>query len=198
VSDVRSAIGVAITLALAACQERNVTQAPEPILAPTRATAAEPARHMPGKAILDAGGVALGRTAATATRFAFGASRSEIEAAARALAVDPERSTLDECGAGPMAFTEYGGLKLNFQDDKLVGWFTEADPSAVTSDGIRPGIFLRDLAVTRSAQFIEGSTLEGEFKYIAADGERIGGFASGEGRDARIESLYAGVNCFFR
>ena len=57
---------------------------------------------------------------------------------------------------------------------------------------------MRDLHVSRSARMIPGSTLEGEFEYLAADGRMIGGFASGEGRDARIESLYAGVNCFFR
>ena len=68
----------------------------------------------------------------------------------------------------------------------------------VTTDGIRPGGFMRDLKVARSARMIEGSTLEGEFDYLAADGHTIGGFAKGEGRDAKIASLYAGVNCFFR
>lgn len=188
----------AVMLTLAACQQQEAAPAPAPTASPTDIATAEPAKRQPGKAILDAGGVALGRTAATATRFAFGAARGEIEAAASALMVDPRRTTLEECGAGPMAFTEYGGLKLNFQDDRLVGWFADPDPAVVTSDGIRPGILLRDLEVTRSAQFVEGSTLEGEFEYVAADGQRIGGFASGTGRDARIESLYAGVNCFFR
>ena len=41
-------------------------------------------------------------------------------------------------------------------------------------------------------------TLAGEFEYLAADGRPIHGFVEGEGRDARIASLYAGVNCFFR
>ena len=71
-------------------------------------------------------------------------------------------------------------------------------PQVVTSDGIRPGTFMRDLKVARSARMVEGSTLEGEFDYLAADGNTIGGFAKGEGRDAKIDSLYAGVNCFFR
>ena len=97
-----------------------------------------------------------------------------------------------------MEFTRYGPLTLNYQDGKLAGWFAKEGPQVVTTDGIKPGSFLRDLKVTRSVRMIADSTLQGEFDYLAADGHPIGGFAKGAGRDARIDSLYAGVNCFFR
>lgn len=192
----RVAAAVALLLIVAACGSSE----PAPVAVDTPAATATPAKQpQAGKAILDAGGVALGRTAATATRFAFGAARADVDKAAEAaLGSPPERSAIGECGAGPMEFSEIGGLKLNYLDGKLVGWFAEADPATVTSDGIRPGTMLRDLQIARSAEFVDGSTLEGEFAYVAADGQTIGGFATGEGRDAKIQSLFAGTNCFFR
>lgn len=201
---VRVSVALALAVALVGCRQEE--PAPDPVSpAIARATAGlAPAQNDSGKprsgsAILDAGGVALGRTAATARRFAYGAGRSAVDTAAEAaLGQSGARSAIGECGAGPMEFTQFGRLKLNYQDGRFVGWFAEADPALVTSDGIRPGIRLRDLQATRSAKFVSDSTLDREFNYLAADGETIGGFAAGDGRDARVESLYAGVNCFFR
>ncbi|ANY20888.1 hypothetical protein A6F68_02389 [Tsuneonella dongtanensis] len=201
---VRVALAVGLAAALAACGRTE----PEPVTVETpsssgtataEATTAPAEKPRPGTAILDAEGVALGRTAATATRFAFGTRRQDVDgAAAAALGSAGEQSANGECGAGPMEFTDIGGLKLNYLDGKLVGWFAEADPKAVTSDGIRPGIRFRDLQATRSASLIEGSTLDGEFEYLAADGQTIYGFVSGTGPEAKVQALYAGVNCFFR
>lgn len=195
----------AVTLALGACgQDREgepATQGssattPRPSSTP-KAIATVPARSV-RHAILDAKGVALGKNPGTARHYSFGSRRAKVEAAAGEWLGPPERSANAECGAGPMEFTRYGGLTLNFQGDKLVGWFLREQPHAVSSDGVKPGELLRDLKVTRSVRMIEGSTLDGEFDYLAADGNTIGGFAAGEGRDAVIESLYAGTNCFFR
>ena len=151
------------------------------------------------KAVVDADGITFDSRAGKTREINFGATRAEVDAMAERFFGKPdELSENAECGAGPMQFSRYGPLTMNFQNGKLVGWLAREGPEVVTSDGIRPGAFMRDLRIARSARMIEDSTLEGEFDYLAADGHTIGGFATGEGRDAKIASLYAGANCFFR
>ena len=166
-----------------------------PTASPAQATPPKPV----SKAVLDAGGIIFDVPGGKTGGLSFGTSRARIDQLAT-LAFGPpdEQSSNDECDAGPMEFSRYGPLTLNFRDGKLVGWLAREGPQVVTSDGIRPGARMRDLKVARSARMIEDSTLEGEFEYLAADGRTIGGFTKGEGRDATIDSLYAGVNCFFR
>lgn len=199
----RSVALLALAL-LGGCQEpaAPATTATNSATASATATPLPPPASAPtatGKAIVDAEGVAFGPSASTVRRLAFGTAQNLAVAAAEGVFKAPAvRSTNVECGAGPMEFARFGGLTLNFLDDELVGWFAVSDPIVVTSDGIRPGTLFRDLKVARSAALIEGTTLDGEFEYVAADGKTIGGFVSGEARDARIESLYAGTTCFFR
>ena len=149
--------------------------------------------------MLDAEGVTFDSPSGKTQEFDFGAPRAEVDAMAERMFGAPDELTEnDECGSGPMQFSRYGPLTMNFRDGRLVGWFAREGPQVVTTDGIHPGALMRDLKVARSARIIAGSTLEGEFDYLAADGHPIGGFAKGEGRDAKIASLYAGANCFFR
>ncbi|WP_120715782.1 aspartate-semialdehyde dehydrogenase [Tsuneonella amylolytica] len=198
-------------LALAACQQPAAERdAPARAATSTAAPSQTPATSAPPRAastvapsqvrhaIVDARGLAIGRNPGTATYFAFGTPRAAVEKAGDAWLGKGERSANGECGAGPMEFTRYGELTLNYLDKRLTGWFLKAEPQAVTSDGIRPGARLRDLRITRSVSIEEGSTLDGEFEYLAADGHPIRGFLKGEGRDRTVESLYAGTNCFFR
>lgn len=189
----------AAALLLAACGEQGDIPAPSSTGTASIDTAKAVVPARPGRAILDPGGVVFDGPGGKTGIFSFGTERLALEAAAtRALGAPGERTGLAKCGAGPMEFSVYGPLKFNFLDGKLAGWFAEEGPTTVTSDGIRPGAMLRDLKVARSARMIDGSTLEGEFEYVAADGRTIGGFVTGEGRDARVASLHAGVNCFFR
>jgi hypothetical protein len=189
----RPGMAMAAVMVLAACQPPAAAPAPTP----SRTKAAVP--QVPGKAVLDSGGVTFDGKPGKSGEFPFGAAREVVDGAARsALGQEGVRTALAECGAGPMKFSTYGPLVLNFLDDEFVGWRAEAGPQVVTADGIRPGSMLRDLKVARSARMIEDSTLEGEFEYIAADGRTIGGFVTGTGKDARIASLHAGVSCFFR
>jgi hypothetical protein len=182
---------LAAALLAAGCHDR----APAPPK-PTPSTAAKPKPI--NRAVLDHEGVTFDSPAGRTFEYNFGASRTEVEAVANRLFGDGERSANGECGAGPMEFTRYGPLTLNYQDDKLVGWLANEGVQVVTTDGVKPGTFMRDLKVTRSVRMVADSTLEGEFDYLAADGHPIGGFAKGKGRDAKIASLYAGTNCFFR
>jgi hypothetical protein len=194
-------------LLLAGCQQHPQADRPAAPASSASAAAAPSAAKAPAhwapkpvsKAVLDAQGVTFDSPAGKTQEFVFGAARGEVDALAeRMFGPADERTRFDECGAGPMEFSRYGALTLNFLDGKLVGWLAREGPQVVTSDGIRPGTFMRDLKVARSARMIPDSTLEGEFDYLAADGHPIGGFVVGEGRDAKIASLYAGVNCFFR
>ena len=188
-------------LLVTACQPQSERNAEWPMqeVSPSVSVTAAQAPRPASKAILSAAGVIFDVPAGKTEEFVLGASRTDVDAAAeRTFGSPDERTELAECGAGPMEFSRYGPLTLNFQDGKLVGWFAREGTQVVTSDGIRPGARFRDLKVARSARMIAGSTLEGEFDYLAADGQPIRGFVKGEGRDAKIDSLYAGVNCFFR
>ncbi len=193
---------LALLVWVAGCQQHDTPGAPGDAIngegTPSRTSPARAPKPI-NKAVLDAEGVTFDSPAGKTLEFAYGAPRQEVDAlAVRMFGPPDDRSVNGECGAGPIEFSRYGPLTLNFQDGKLVGWLAHAGPQVTTSDGIRPGGFMRDLKVARSVRLNAGSTLEGEFHYLAADGRAIGGFVKGAGRDARIESLYAGVNCFFR
>ena len=196
---VRRAVLLAACLLVAGCEDSGQTK-PSASGSTLAASSAQAALPRPvSKAVLDAGGITFDAPGGKTEAFPFGTSRLQIDRlAAGAFGPPDEQSSNEECGAGPLQFSRYGPLTLNFQEGKLVGWLAHEGPQVVTSDGIRPGARMRDLKVTRSARMIEDSTLDGEFEYLAADGRTIGGFAKGEGRDATVDSLYAGVNCFFR
>ena len=166
--------------------------------APAPAKPATPAPKAATKAVLESDGIIFDPPGGKTAEFMFGIPRIQVERVATRWLAQPEISANGECGAGPMEFTRYGPLTLNFAQGKFVGWLAEEGPQVVTADGIAPGKMMRDLKVARAARMIPGSTLEGEFEYVAADGKPIGGFVKGAGRDARIVSLYAGTNCFFR
>ncbi|BBC72432.1 conserved hypothetical protein [Altererythrobacter sp. B11] len=166
------------------------TSAPPPTAAPSP-TQAKPTP----RAVVYAQGVSFGTK-----RRPFSTARKVVEDDARAVFPDApfEIDRNMECGAGPMEFSSFGPLTLNFQDDRLVGWLMKEGPGMVTSDGIRPGVTLAELRGERSVELLPDSSLDGEFRYTAPDGGTIGGFASGAGPDAVVTALFAGTNCFFR
>ncbi len=131
--------------------------------------------------------------------FFFAAGQAEVEAAlARALGAPLRSGTNEECGAGPVAFTDFaGGLTAHFQEQRLVGWNWR-----LAQDGDLPGKGTVRLAgdvqlgsprsvVTAAPGFAQiDGTLGEEF----ALGERIGGFIAGDA----VSMIYAGTQCFFR
>ena len=181
------AVSLIASLALAGCdasgggaQEETPAEAPAP---------SEPVAQ--GKVVLSADGVAAGSES-----FRFNAGRSEVDSAVAAVLGEPsERSENAECGAGPVQFSTFDGLTLNYQDDRLVGWFAEGSDNIVTVDGIATGVPFTQLQGERQAAMVEDTTLDGEFSYASADGADIGGFVDAQGN---VASLNAGVNCFFR
>ncbi|EDL50517.1 hypothetical protein [Erythrobacter sp. SD-21] len=133
----------------------------------------------------------------------FGAQREEVDAAfQQAFGNAPERSTNQDCGAGPMEFSRFGPLQLGFMDGRFAGWYLQESPiggagakdGVATSDGVRPGVtLLSDLKSERPVRELE-TTIDGEFQYETMDYGTVTGFADGDG----IAALQAGIGCVFR
>jgi hypothetical protein len=130
----------------------------------------------------------------------FGTTRADAEQAAINLFGEAaaERSIISGCGAGPMEFTTWGPLTLNFQEERFVGWTIEHPGDVPTVDGAWTGLSRTELERARDVRLFEGSTLGDEFSYQAPGGGTIGGIFEGEGGDAIVALLYAGTTCFFR
>ena len=124
---IRQSLLVVLPLALAACGEARTE--PEPI--ETSADTVEEA-----KVLVDANGLGP----AGAAPFRFGAARADVDAAiSEALAIAPGKSRNEECGAGPMDFSQFGPLQIAYMDGELRGWFLREGEGVATSDGVQPG-----------------------------------------------------------
>ncbi|MCP5397563.1 MAG: aspartate-semialdehyde dehydrogenase [Sphingomonadaceae bacterium] len=120
---------------------------------------------------------------------AFGTPRAEAEATLVPLLGEPQsRDANPECGAGPMEFSNYEGLTLNFQDGTLVGWFAKGAPYLPSETRAELG---------DAATPFADSTIGEEFTM----GEReaiVSGLFASDDADAPVTDLWAGTNCIFR
>ena len=151
---------------------------------------------------LDAEGLRfIDKTSGKASLLAFGTPRKQAEEAlARVAGVVDDRSDNDECGAGPMQFSRFDAMTLNFQDDKFVGWFLGDEAGAEfysTVSGIGIGTTRAKASASATVVDHKDSTLGEEFSLGTGDAA-IGGMFAEPGQDAKIEALFAGANCFFR
>lgn len=188
---IRTTVLFALPLALVACGSPD--PAPEDPVGTTSPSTTSLVERIDGaKLVMNADG--FGAKGAEPLR--FGATREAADAAASAaFGASGEQSSNDECGAGPMEFSQYGPLQLAYLDGKFAGWFLRGGDGMVTSDGIKPGVTTLDaLKGERQVQELD-TTLEGEFQYTTADYGTITGFADEGGN---ITALQAGVSCFFR
>ena len=132
---------------------------------------------------------------------AFGVPRAQAEEAlARVAGKADDRSTNEECGAGPMEFTRFDAMTLNFQGGKFVGWFLGNENGAAdyaTMSGIGVGTTRAKAQESVSITDVENSTLGEEFSIGTGD-HIIGGMFAEPGAAAKIDALFAGDNCFFR
>lgn len=190
----------AMALALAGCQSNADTvaedaapTASESVAAQSDSAGAE--AEQPGM-LIDAAGLRQVDPANGDTPLKpFGSSRQEIDTiASEALGMKPEISSNGECGAGPMDFSRYGALSLNFQDGKFVGWYLEGASDLETAEGAELGMSKADLEKLYKVTPVEDSTLGDEFTTGDGSGGWLGGFFEG----GKVSSLYAGTNCFFR
>ncbi|KQZ64326.1 hypothetical protein ASD67_07480 [Sphingopyxis sp. Root1497] len=136
-----------------------------------------------------------------ASLLAFGVPRAQAEEAlARVAGTLDDRSTNEECGAGTMEFTRFDAMTLNFQDGKFTGWFLGNEPGAdlySTMSGIAIGTTRAKAAESVKLVAIEDSTLGEEFT-LGAGENSVGGMFAAPGDAAKVDALFAGMNCFFR
>ncbi|HMO76816.1 MAG TPA: hypothetical protein PKD48_15875, partial [Sphingopyxis sp.] len=108
----------------------------------------------------------IDKASGKASLLAFGVPRAQAEEAlARVAGQADDRSTNDECGAGPMAFTRFDAMTLNFQDGKFAGWFLGDEPGAdgwSTISGIAIGTTRAKAGESVSLVAVEDSTLGDE------------------------------------
>ncbi|WP_374393576.1 hypothetical protein [Sphingopyxis sp.] len=151
---------------------------------------------------LDAEGLRfIDKTSGKASLLAFGVPREQAEKAlANVAGKADDRSDNNECGAGPMAFTRFDAMTLNFQDGKFVGWFLGNEKGAKdysTASGIGIGTTRAKAKQSVTITDIEDSTLGEEFSIGTGD-TVVGGMFAEPGDAAKVDALFAGVNCFFR
>lgn len=131
------------------------------------------------------------------TTLAFGSARDTVDKELIAELGKPvSRSQNDECGAGPMQFSEYAnGLTLNFQNGKFVGWASrKGDEGVATARGLRVGSPRGMVAALRGYEPVLQSSLGEEFTIKQEGGGAITGFYGDEG----VSQLQGGINCNFR
>ncbi len=143
----------------------------------------------------------IDKSSGKASLLAFGVPRAQAEEAlGRVAGTLDDRSSNEECGAGAMDFTRFDAMTLNFQGGKFVGWFLGNEPGAdqySSMSGIAIGTTRAKAAESVTLVMIEDSTLGEEFSLGSGD-KVIGGMFAAPGEAAKIDALFAGVNCFFR
>ena len=145
---------------------------------------------------VEAEGLRLVDTQSGAARpLPFGMPQDQLLALLEAFRGPADGGTNSECGAGPLDYAVWAdGLTLHFQEDRFAGW--ALDPRAAgahaTMSGIAPGSTRRELEAVYEVQ-VEETTLGTEFH---AGG--LEGILDGQGQDARISVMWAGVSCVFR
>ena len=195
---------LAMVALLAACKPA-ADKAPadaEPVAPPVPAASADGPAAATTAVSLDGEGLRfIDKSSGKASLLAFGVPRAQAETAlANVAGQEDDRSTNEECGAGAMEFTRYDAMTLNFQDGKFVGWFLGNEPGASaysTTSGIAIGTTRAKAAESVSIIDVEDSTLGEEFS-IGTGENVVGGMFAAPGDAAKVDALFAGVNCFFR
>ena len=166
-------------------------QAPASIPTTGNATAAE-SRDL----AVEAEGLRLVDTATGAARpLPFGMPKDQLLAILESFRGPADGGTNSECGAGPLEYAVWAdGLTLYFQDGNFAGWALDprAEGAHATASGVGPGSTRAHLDAAYDAE-VEETTLGTEF---TAGG--LSGLLDGQGPDARIGAMWAGVNCVFR
>jgi len=192
----KSLLPLALVAASAACSYAT----PPPQSAGQVAEYANPRAGLNGQELrLISGGLASGTPGLHTNRiFEFGMARAEIVAAVAAIRSPATGSEANqECGAGPMEFTRFGPLTLNFQHGRFVGWSLDGPASAQPIEeemGLGIGSARAHLTDGDAGEArIETTTLGVEF-----DAGGIHGLLGSDAPDAVVTHLWAGTDCQFR
>lgn len=190
-------LGLALVAATTACS--YATPAPQSAVALSGEDSVRARAGLNGQELrLIPGGLASGAPGLHTNRlFEFGQPKAVILAAVAAIRGPATGSDGNgECGAGPMDFTRFGTLTLNFQNGRFVGWSLDGPPAVPPIEeemGLGIGTARADLDGDREPARIETSTLGVEF-----DAGGIHGLLSSSAPDSTVTHLWAGTNCQFR
>ena len=160
-------LGLALVAATTACS--YATPAPQPAGALSGEDSVRARAGLNGQELrLIPGGLASGAPGLHTNRiFEFGMPRAEVVAAVAAIRGRATGSDANrECGAGPMEFTSFGTLTLNFQNGLFVGWSLDGPPGAQPIEeeyGLGIGTTRADLTDGDRDDADETSTLGVEF-----------------------------------
>lgn len=161
--------------------------------APAADTAQAAADSQPGRGgpavVLAPDGLEVG-----GRRIAFGTPQAPALAeAGRALGAAENQGRQEECPAGPLYQTTYGGVQLVFQDSAFVGWAADSGSTLRTAQGVGPGSTLGQIRAAYPAATVDQTSLGTEF----AAGDLYGVFTDST-ESAPLEIMFAGINCIFR
>jgi hypothetical protein len=198
------AIFLAVPVALAASCEAEQATPQNSVSAVTGAAAADAngsvsdAEAAEVDLRLASGGLLATQTSSTPGRtLAFGMPREEaVGAVASILGPATGEGSNEECGAGPMQFTSFGTLSLNFQQGAFVGWSLRGPPRTPalrSAAGLGIGT-PRDQIMGEGQGPLQVSETSLGTQFDAAG---ILGLLSGPEPDATVTSIWAGTNCIF-
>jgi len=148
--------------------------------------------------ILEGGGLSFAQPGLHPARFIdFGLPRAVVVNVVAMIRGRPSgRGRITPCVGGPMEFTAFGPLVLNFRRGRFVGW--------VLSPGARPRIET-DLGLGIGTPRSEVEYGDEYPRYVGHSPRRaqfevaeIGGFLSSNRPNARVTRLYSGATCFAR
>lgn len=195
-----------LVIGVAACDDTTTEAEP-----PAQASAADhSADSKPDSATateiviaLDGEGLRFVNSETGSTRLlAFGTDRSVAETAiAKHLGAIGGRSSNEECGAGPIDFSNYGDFTANFQDGEFVGWsLSGGDKNATltTMSGVGIGTKRSEMAKSVTVDMYDDSTIGTEFHTGGEEADGFSGLLESDTPDAKITDLWAGTNCIFR
>jgi hypothetical protein len=116
-----------------------------------------------------------------------------LAAVTAAVGSPPQLTTNEECPSGPTGFADYdNGLQLVFVDGAFQGWTLDRD-GIYTENEFGVGVSRSTMDTLPDFQIDTTSTLGVEFYF-----QGVNGFMTSDAPDGRVESLYAGLTCFFR
>jgi len=155
--------------------------------------------HMIGDIlVLEGGGFSFAQPGLHPARYIdFGLPRATVIDAVTIIRGRPSGSgRIARCAGGPLDFTAYGALVLNFRHDRFVGWVLNpgARPSIETDLGLGIGTPRDQVAYGDEDPTYIGNSPRGPQFEVA----EIGGFLSSNRPNARVTRLYSGATCFAR
>lgn len=179
----RIAIALVSALALAACGSAEDAEQSEP------SAAIEPGP----KDMLDlqANGLTVPAQDGEETfEVPFGSQREATEITLASVLGDVvEQVGNAECPVGPLEMTSHDGMVLYFRDDAFVGYTARAP--------YVPDLTRAEMLADPAVSLVEDSTLGEEFLIGTAE-SGIAGLFDGEGEDARVATMWAGMTCVAR